>query len=38
MQQVKHDVKAKLTMQASGNSGGEGARTHVQGKQAALSG
>ena len=38
MQQVKHDVKAKLTMQASGNSGGEGARTHVQGKQVALSG
>ncbi|KAN0108682.1 Integral membrane protein DUF92 domain containing protein [Hyaloscypha variabilis] len=27
---VKHDVKAKLTMQASGNSGGEGARTHIQ--------
>lgn len=30
--QVKHDVKAKLTMQASGNAGGEGARTHIQGK------
>ncbi|CZS87934.1 probable transmembrane protein 19 [Rhynchosporium graminicola] len=27
---VKHDVKAKLTMSASGKSGGEGARTHVQ--------
>ncbi|KAF4628262.1 hypothetical protein G7Y89_g9882 [Cudoniella acicularis] len=27
---VKHDVKAKLTMQASGSAGGEGARTHVQ--------
>lgn len=29
--QVKHDVKAKLTMQATGSPGGEGARTHVQG-------
>ncbi|PQE04751.1 integral membrane DUF92 protein [Rutstroemia sp. NJR-2017a BBW] len=27
---VKHDVKAKLTMNAKGASGGEGARTHVQ--------
>ncbi|CAG8980269.1 hypothetical protein HYALB_00013466 [Hymenoscyphus albidus] len=27
---VKHDIKAKLTMQASGNAGGEGARTHIQ--------
>ncbi|KAG9229621.1 integral membrane protein DUF92 [Amylocarpus encephaloides] len=27
---VKHDVKAQLTMQASGNAGGEGARTHIQ--------
>ncbi|KAH9207430.1 integral membrane protein DUF92-domain-containing protein [Leptodontidium sp. 2 PMI_412] len=27
---IKHDVKAKLTMSASGKSGGEGARTHVQ--------
>ncbi|KAH8676895.1 integral membrane protein DUF92-domain-containing protein [Tricladium varicosporioides] len=27
---TKHDVKAKLTMSASGHSGGEGARTHVQ--------
>lgn len=32
VEQVKHDVKAKLTMSASGNSGGEGARTHVQGE------
>ena len=37
-QQIKHDVKAKLTMQSSGSSGGEGARTHIQGKQAAQSG
>lgn len=29
--QAKHDVKATLTMQATGNSGGEGARTHIQG-------
>jgi Integral membrane protein DUF92 len=28
--QVKHDVKARLTLSASGASGGEGARTHVQ--------
>lgn len=28
---VKHDVKAKLTIQSSGASGGEGARTHIQG-------
>ncbi|RDL37659.1 putative transmembrane protein 19 [Venustampulla echinocandica] len=27
---VKHDIKAKLTIQASGSTGGEGARTHVQ--------
>merc|ERR1711964_381555 len=27
---VKHDIKAKLTMSATGSSGGEGARTHVQ--------
>ncbi|KAG0646915.1 pgr [Hyphodiscus hymeniophilus] len=27
---VKHNVKAKLTMLSTGNSGGEGARTHVQ--------
>ncbi|KAH8820861.1 integral membrane protein DUF92 [Xylogone sp. PMI_703] len=27
---VKHDVKARLTLSASGSSGGEGARTHVQ--------
>ena len=30
--QVKHDVKATLTVQANGSSGGEGARTHIQGK------
>ena len=36
--QVKHDVKAKLTMQANGSSGGEGARTHIQGKQSQISG
>ncbi|KUJ15917.1 uncharacterized protein LY89DRAFT_647967 [Mollisia scopiformis] len=29
---VKHDVKAKLTVQASGSAGGEGARTHIQGQ------
>jgi hypothetical protein len=28
--QVKHDVKSRLTLSASGASGGEGARTHVQ--------
>ncbi|CZR60640.1 probable transmembrane protein 19 [Phialocephala subalpina] len=27
---VKHDVKARLTVQASGSAGGEGARTHIQ--------
>ncbi|CAL3967706.1 hypothetical protein PZA11_003937 [Diplocarpon coronariae] len=27
---VKHDIKAKLTLSASGASGGEGARTHIQ--------
>jgi uncharacterized membrane protein len=27
---VKHDVKAKLTASATGSSGGEGPRTHVQ--------
>lgn len=28
--QVKHDVKARLTMSSSGASGGEGSRTHIQ--------
>jgi uncharacterized membrane protein len=28
--QIKHDVKAKLTLQSTGSAGGEGARTHVQ--------
>lgn len=28
--QVKHDIKAQLTLSASGAAGGEGARTHVQ--------
>lgn len=28
--QVKHDVKARLTLNSSGSSGGEGARTHIQ--------
>ncbi len=28
--QVKHEVKAQLTLGSSGASGGEGARTHVQ--------
>jgi hypothetical protein len=28
--QVKHDIKAKLTQSATGSSGGEGARNHVQ--------
>lgn len=28
--QVKHDVKAKLTQSATGSSGGEGARNHIQ--------
>ncbi|CAD6444491.1 08e3808e-e3bd-4ddd-890e-e19dbe4581a8 [Sclerotinia trifoliorum] len=27
---VKHDAKAKLTMQSTGSAGGEGARTHMQ--------
>ncbi|KAL8737075.1 MAG: hypothetical protein Q9181_002031 [Wetmoreana brouardii] len=27
---VKHDVKARLTLSASGSSGGEGPRTHIQ--------
>lgn len=29
--QIKHNVKAKLTMQSTGNAGGEGPRTHIQG-------
>ena len=29
-EQVKHEVKARLTLSSSGASGGEGARTHVQ--------
>lgn len=28
--QVKHDVKARLTLSATGAEGGEGPRTHVQ--------
>ena len=28
--QVKHGVKARLTLASSGSSGGEGARTHIQ--------
>ena len=28
--QVKHEVKARLTLSSSGTSGGEGARTHIQ--------
>jgi hypothetical protein len=28
--QVKHDIKAKLTQSATGSSGGEGSRNHVQ--------
>jgi hypothetical protein len=28
--QVKHDIKAKLTQSATGASGGEGTRNHVQ--------
>lgn len=28
--QVKHDVKARLTLSSSGSSGGEGRRTHIQ--------
>ncbi|TQS37259.1 hypothetical protein Golomagni_02275 [Golovinomyces magnicellulatus] len=27
---IKHDVKSKLTIRASGNTGGEGSRTHIQ--------
>ena len=30
MSQVKHDIKAKLTQSATGASGGEGSRTHIQ--------
>jgi len=30
LSQVKHDVKARLTLSSSGSSGGEGARTHIQ--------
>lgn len=30
LEQVKHDVKARLTLTSSGTSGGEGGRTHVQ--------
>jgi hypothetical protein len=30
LRQVKHDVKAKLTQSATGTSGGEGSRNHVQ--------
>lgn len=29
--QIKHNVKAKFTMQSTGNAGGEGPRTHIQG-------
>ena len=29
-QQVKHDVKARLTLSSTGASGGESARTHIQ--------
>jgi len=32
---VKQEYKAKLTIASQGHSGGEGPRTHVQGKQAA---
>lgn len=28
--QVKHDVKARLTLSSTGATGGEGARTHIQ--------
>jgi hypothetical protein len=28
--QVKHDIKAQLTLSATGSHGGEGARTHIQ--------
>lgn len=28
--QVKHDVKARLTLSSTGSSGGEGSRTHIQ--------
>lgn len=27
---MKHDIKAQLTLSATGSHGGEGARTHVQ--------
>jgi hypothetical protein len=27
---VKHDIKAQLTLSATGSHGGEGARTHIQ--------
>lgn len=30
LNQVKHDVKARLTLSSSGASGGEGPRTHIQ--------
>lgn len=30
--QIKEDVKARLTVTSKGSSGGEGPRTHVQGK------
>lgn len=30
---VKKDVKSKLTLHASGDAGGEGPRTHIQGKR-----
>ncbi|QVM10470.1 hypothetical protein D8B26_005130 [Coccidioides posadasii str. Silveira] len=30
MTKIKHDVKAKLTVSASGSAGGEGPRTHIQ--------
>ena len=29
--QVKHDIKATLTLHSTGSPGGEGARTHIQG-------
>lgn len=35
MEQVKENVKAKLTVSAKGTSGGEGPRTHVQGAMSA---
>lgn len=33
---IKEDVKAKLTTSSRGSSGGEGPRTHVQGKEGPL--